>query len=132
MSFFLFIKKSVYVLIGLVLVLLAAGAFDLFTFPLAPVWMALGISYGNFVIGVGVLAWGFGKADKQFYAAFLGGMIVRFILMFIILWMLIKLFHYPMFVLILALIFFYFSFLVVEILGIVQSSSLRGVQNDAR
>ncbi|GAB4329764.1 MAG: hypothetical protein Kow0037_04980 [Calditrichia bacterium] len=132
MSFSLFLKKSGYVLGAMILLLLIATVANLFSFPLAPVWVALGIAYLNFIIGVAVLAWGFGKEDKQFYGAFFGGMLFRFVLMFAVLWLLIKLFHYPMFVLILALIFFYFSFLVVEILGIVQSSSLRGVQNDAR
>ena len=89
-------------------------------------WAGLMIAFLNSLGGVGIICWGSEKSDKQFYGAFFGGMIGRFALIFIILFILIKYFAFNQAVLIVSLILTYFSFLILEIWVLSQLSVLKG------
>ena len=89
-------------------------------------WFGLGIAFVNFVIGVAIISWGFEKPDKIFYSAFFGGMLVRFVLIFLILFILIKYFNFDRLILVGSLLVAYFAFLGFEIWNIWKFSILRG------
>jgi hypothetical protein len=89
-------------------------------------WFGLGLAVLNFVAGVTILSWGATKSDRKFYSVFLGGMLARFAMLFILLFVLIKIFQVQQIVLLISLLITYFSFLAIEIWIIYQSSQTRG------
>ena len=89
-------------------------------------WLGLGLSSLNFIAGAAILSWGAAKSDKKFYGAFLGGMLSRFATLFVMLWVLIKVFQVQQIALLLSLLITYFSFLAIEIWIIYRSSQARG------
>jgi hypothetical protein len=78
-------------------------------------WVGLCLSLVNFLIGAAILAWGAGKTDREFYGAFFGGMILRFFLIFVLLWILIKKLQLNSLLLTGSLLISYFGFLFLEI-----------------
>ena len=78
-------------------------------------WVGLVLSLFNFLIGAAILVWGAGKTDKDFYGAFLGGIILRFFLIFVLLWVLIKQLQFHALILTGSLLISYFGFLFLEI-----------------
>jgi len=89
-------------------------------------WCGLLISYINFLAGAYTVAWGIKKSDKLFYAAFFSGMLARFVIILIILFVLLKYVDLNRVSLMLSLLVTYFSFLALEILIIHESSLTRG------
>ena len=88
-------------------------------------WLGLGLSTLNFVAGAAILSWGAAKSDKKFYSAFFGGMLGRFATLFILLFVLIKIYQVQQIALLISLLITYFSFLTIEIWIIYRSSQER-------
>jgi hypothetical protein len=89
-------------------------------------WLGLGLSSLNFIAGAAILSWGATKSDKKFYSAFFGGMLSRFAILFILLFVLIKVYQIQQIALLISLLITYFSFLAIEIWIIYRSSQARG------
>jgi hypothetical protein len=78
-------------------------------------WIGLGISFVNFLAGAGIISWGIEKKESQFYGAFFGGMLFRFLIIFMVLLLLIKKFNMHQLALVISLLSTYFGFLFLEI-----------------
>ncbi|MFZ0389644.1 MAG: hypothetical protein WAN36_04220 [Calditrichia bacterium] len=89
-------------------------------------WAGLIIAFFNALAGAAVIRWGFNKPDKQFYGAFFGGMIIRFILMFLALFILVLKFEYRQIWLIASLMVAYFCFLILEVWEINKLAAFKG------
>lgn len=89
-------------------------------------WLGLGLSTLNFIAGVTIISWGATKSDKKFYGVFFGGMLARFATLFMLLFVLIKIYQVQQIALLISLLITYFSFLAIEIWIIYQSSQARG------
>ncbi len=126
MSFGYFFKKS-FLLFALYAILLA---FLLQFLEISSMGLALGaglvISFLNSVAGFATISYGFGKPDKTFYGFFFGGMLIRFLLMFFILFLLIKGFQMAITPLVISLLITYFSFLILEIWSVHKLAGLKG------
>ena len=120
------LKKSYFLLAALSIFLIFLTSIDFLSGKGMEAWGGLMIAYINFVAGVAVLSWGINKSDKYFYGSFLGGMLVRFSFMFVVLFVLIKTLNFDENVLIFSLLLAYFCFLILEIWLIYRSSILRG------
>ncbi|MEJ2637442.1 MAG: hypothetical protein P8184_19410 [Calditrichia bacterium] len=89
-------------------------------------WAGLVISFFNSIAGAAILSWGIEKPDKEFYGAFFGGMIVRFALIFLALYVLIKVFSFNETVLVISLVVTYFFYLGLEIWIVNKYAAVRG------
>jgi len=117
MNFGNFFKKS---LIGVVLFLLIyLGLLDAIIQPslLQKKSFLIGflIAYGNVLIGFALLSWGFKRSQKDFMISFYGGMFFRILLIFSLLFILIRAFKISQIYLFVSLILFYFIFMILEI-----------------
>ena len=89
-------------------------------------WAGLFLSLGNFLVGAAILSWGAGKSDKDFYGSFFGGMILRFAMLFLLLWILIKYLQLNSLILTGSLLISYFAFMFLEIWLINKYSVSKG------
>ncbi len=126
MNFREFFKKSFYLFVFYAILLTFLTLFNVLSGNVWAAWLGLIIAFLNSIGGAASISWGYEKSEKEFYGAFFGGMLLRFILIFIILFILIKLFRFNQIVLIISLLFTYFSFLVLEIWGINQYAAIKG------
>ncbi len=126
MKFSVFLKKGFYLLAILAIFLTFLTLFGILETGKFAAWSGLSISFLNFIIGSAIVAWGTGKSDKHFYSAFFGGMFLRFLGVFILLFILIKYVQFDQNTLIVALLASYFCFLGLEIWIIYQLSLKKG------
>ena len=121
-----FFKKGFLLFLFFAIFLTISALFGLSNEVVKAGWLGLGLSSLNFIAGAAILSWGTTKSDKKFYGAFLGGMLSRFATLFVMLWVLIKVFQVQQIALLLSLLITYFSFLAIEIWIIYRSSQARG------
>jgi len=126
MSFLFFLKKSFFLFMGFIILLIILSIINDSRFGVLEAWAGFLIAFGNFLACSAILSWGFNRSDKQFYASFFGGMVLRFIVMFLALFILIKCFKFEQIVLVVSLLFTYFCFLIIEVWCISQFAALRG------
>lgn len=79
------------------------------------IFIGLLISYINTLLGYAIILWGYKRSMNKFMASFYGGMIFRFLLIFVVLFVLIVAFEIPIISLIVSLGISYFIFLGLEI-----------------
>ena len=121
-----FFKKGFLLFLFFAIFLTISALFGLSNEVVKAGWLGLGLSSLNFIAGAAILSWGATKSDKKFYGAFLGGMLSRFATLFVMLWVLIKVYQVQQIALLLSLLITYFSFLAIEIWIIYRSSQARG------
>ena len=126
MTFVNFFKKGFLLFLFFAIFLTISSLYGLSHEAAKAGWFGLGLSMLNFIAGVTILSWGVAKSDKQFYSAFFGGMLVRFATLFIILFILIRVYQVQQLALLISLLITYFSFLSIEIWVIYRSSQARG------
>lgn len=129
MIFWLFFKKGFYFFLVVAIFGFVLQKVNFLNSYNTEVWAGLIIASLNFLLGSAIISWGFQKGNKQFMGSFFGGMIVRFFLMFLILFVLVKYFDYHINYLAGSLLFNYFGYLVIEIWTI---SKLPELRSDAR
>ena len=115
MKFIIFLKNSFYLFAVFAIFLSFLTLTGLLNQGIFAAWVGLFLAVFNFLIGAAILCWGTGKTDKDFYGSFLGGMILRFALLFLLLWILIKYLQLNSLVLTGSLLISYFAFLFLEI-----------------
>jgi len=121
-----FFKKGFLLFLFFAIFLTFSSLFGLSMESVKAGWFGLGLSILNFIAGVTILSWGVAKSDKQFYSAFFVGMLVRFATLFVLLFILIKVYQIQQLALLISLLITYFSFLSIEIWVIYRSSQARG------
>ena len=89
-------------------------------------WAGITISLFNFLIGSAIIAWGARKSDKRFYSMFFMGMLIRFALIFMVLFVLIKIFQFPQLFLAGSLLVSYFGFMGLEVWIVYKSEQQKG------
>jgi hypothetical protein len=89
-------------------------------------WTGIIISLINFLIGSAIIAWGTPKSDKRFYSMFFIGMLLRFALIFIALFILIKIVHLSQLFLAGSLLISYFGFMGLEVWIVYKSDQQKG------
>lgn len=126
MKFVIFLKNCFYLLAVFAIFLTFLMLTGLLGKEVLAAWIGLSLAMMNFLMGAAVLSWGASRSDKDFYGSFLGGMIVRFALIFFILWICIKYFQLNTLVLISSLLISYSAFLFLEIWLIHKHSLTKG------
>ncbi len=126
MNFLSFFKKSFYLFCLFAILFTFLSLFDLLGAGARSAWAGLVISFFNSIAGAAILSWGIERPDKEFYGAFFGGMIVRFALIFLGLYVLIKVFLFNETVLVISLVLTYFFYLGLEIWIVNKYAALRG------
>jgi hypothetical protein len=115
MKFIIFFKNSFYLFAVFAIFLTFLILTGLLNQGILAAWVGLFLSLFNFLVGAAILSWGTGKTDKDFYGSFFGGMILRFALLFLLLWILIKYVQLNSLILTGSLLISYFAFLFLEI-----------------
>ncbi len=126
MDFSGFFKKSFYLFLIFTILLtflIVTGAINK---GIWAAWAGLITAFLNSVAGAAIISWGYGRSEKEFYSAFFGGMIVRFALIFLVLFVLIKIAGLHQAVLVISLLLSYFSYLILELWEINKYASVRG------
>lgn len=77
--------------------------------------IGLAIAYINSLLGFATVSWGYRGSHKEFMTSLLGGMIIRFFVIFILLFILIKIAHVAVTWLLVSLCFSYFLYIALEI-----------------
>ena len=130
MKFSYFFKKGLLLFSLFALFLVLISAVGIIKVSHEAAWLGLFIGFLNFLAGASIVCWGFEKPDKIFYGAFFGGMLSRFLLIFLILFIFIELAKFNQYLLVGSLMITYFGFLVLEIWHIWKFSSIRGKHHD--
>lgn len=78
----------------------------------------LSISFFNAILGFAILAWGFKQSHNRFLGSVFGGIILRFLLIFSLLFVLIGALNFDRVALMLSLVSTYFLFMGLEIFQI--------------
>ena len=86
------------------------------------------IGYGNALLGFAALSWGIDRSNQAFMVSFLGGMIFRFLLIFALLFLLIRALKYDQVAILVPLLATYFLFLGLEIFLVAQFSDSERTQ----
>jgi len=84
------------------------------------------IAYGNALIGFALLSWGFKRSQKDFMISVYGGMFFRILLIFSLLFILIRAFKISQIYMIVSLILFYFIFMILEIFEVHKNAQRSG------
>jgi hypothetical protein len=126
MKFLDFFKKGFFLFSIFAIFLILLTVTDLVTDGIVAAWTGLILGYLNFLGGTASLCTSFSKPDKQFYSVFFGGMIVRFAILFLILLLLIIVFHMNKIWLISSLLVSYVSFMIIEIWVVHKFSITQG------
>jgi len=126
MKFWNFFKKGFLLFLFFAIFLTFSAVFGLADGVISAGWIGLGLSFINYLAGGAIISWGVTKSDKKFYSAFFGGMIGRFVALFALLFVCIKIFKIQQFAILISLLITYFSFLAIEIWIIYRSSLARG------
>ena len=126
MNFLFFLKKSFYLLGLMAIFSLAMLTKGFLSGYHNSIFTGFIIATLNFWGGVAIISWGFEKSEKEFFTAFIGGMFVRFALMFAAIFASLKIFNLDQVALIVTLIVSYFLYIAIEIWGILKISALRG------
>lgn len=88
------------------------------------VWVGVAISYANTLIGFAIINWGFRQSQQVFFASLYGGIIFRFLLIFVLLFILIGALNMNRVALVASLVATYFLFLGLEIFQIHKFSDM--------
>jgi len=126
MKFMVFFKKGFFLFFIFAIFLTFLMITNLVNNDINAAWIGLILGFLNFIAGVATISSGISKPDKQFFIIFFGGMALRFTLIFISLFLLIKLLDIHKVFLISSLLFSYVSFMILEIWQVHQSSMSRG------
>lgn len=126
MKFVIFLKNCFYLLVLFAIFLTFLMFTGLLGQGVLAAWIGLGLTVMNFLMGAAILSWGASRSDKDFYGSFLGGMIVRFALIFLLLWICIRYFQLNTLILISSLLISYLAFLFLEIWLIHKHSLSKG------
>ncbi len=118
MSFFSFFRRSLVLLFFCAAV--AFAAIGWLEAGKEEVLWGIGIGYGNALLGFAILRWGFDKSHQQFMISIYGGMILRFLLIFSLIFLLIVAFKMDTVTFLVSLMGSYFVFLGLEIFQILQ------------
>jgi uncharacterized membrane protein len=110
-----FLKKGFYLFTIFAIFLTFLNLSSIVQEGIGAAWAGLIISFFNFLVGAGIISWGIGKKDSQFYGAFFGGMLFRFLIIFLVLLLLVKKFNLHQLALVISLLLTYFGFLFLEI-----------------
>jgi hypothetical protein len=89
-------------------------------------WSGLIIGFLNFLAGSASVSLGIRKSDKDFYSYFFGGMILRFALIFVVLFLLIRFFNMNKIILVSSLLTTYVGFMIIEVWLIYKFSASQG------
>lgn len=84
----------------------------------------LGISFSNAILGFAILSWGFKQSHNRFLGSVFGGMILRFLLIFSLLFILIGALNFDRVALVFSLVAAYFLFLLLEIYQVYKFSDV--------
>ncbi len=115
MHYTYFLKKGFYLFTIFAIFLTFLDLSNIIQEGVGSAWAGLFISFFNFLLGAGIITWGIGKKDNQFYGAFFGGMLFRFLIIFLVLLLLVKKYNVHQLVLVISLLLTYFAFLFLEI-----------------
>lgn len=126
MKFMVFFKKGFFLFFIFAIFLTILMITNLVNNDINAAWIGLILGFLNFIAGIAALSSGISRPDNQFFIIFFGGMILRFTLIFISLFLLIKLLDIHKVLLISSLLFSYVSFMILEIWQVRQSSISRG------
>jgi hypothetical protein len=115
MSFWRFFKKSLVIFIICFVIFMFLLSY--FGAPEDKVTVVIGllISYTNSLAGFALIGWGYKRSNKEFLSAVLGGIIFRFLLIFILLFLLIKIVNINQIALLSSLCSSYILFLILEV-----------------
>jgi hypothetical protein len=128
MHFKNFLKKGFLLFLFFAIFLIFLQLNGQHTHDLLAAWAGIIISLVNFLIGSAIIAWGAPKSDKRFYSVFFVGMLIRFALIFIVLFILIKFFHFPQLFLAGSLLVSYFAFMGLEIWVVYKSEQQKDTE----
>ncbi len=118
MKFSDFFKKSL-VLLGVCIALAGLYLYDNDSAEARnAIAVGIGLGYANALLGFAFLAWGYRRSNKKFMISVIGGMILRFMLLFSFLFILIVASKMAKTPLIVSLIGVYFAFLALELVQI--------------
>lgn len=123
MSFFSFFKRSLLLLFFCAMV--GYIAFTIGDISQSALIWGIGIGYGNVLVGFPILRWGFDKPHKYFLLSVYGGMILRFLLIFSLIFILIVAFKMEMVTFLVSLMGSYFLFLGLEVYQFSQIADTR-------
>lgn len=126
MNFWDFFQKSLLLLLACVLTGYLAIHYGAGRVSPAPLATGIGISFGNALLGFAILAWGFRRSHARFMLSVFGGMILRFLLIFSLLFVLIGALKMNQVILISSLMITYFLFMGLEIFQIQKCSDRKG------
>jgi predicted permease len=115
-------------LVLLFLCVLASGAILVFwgdADTKIAVGVGLAISFGNAILGFALLSWGFKRSHNAFLLSVYGGTILRFLLIFSLLFILIGALNLDRVALIFTLVATYFLFMGLEIFQIHKYSDIK-------
>jgi len=90
------------------------------------IWTGLLISFGNALAGFAFISIGMRRRESQFMILVFGGMFFRILLIFSLLFVLIRAFNFNESALLLSMVVTYFSFMILEIVLIHQYSKETG------
>jgi len=124
--FFNFLKKGFLLFLFFAIFLIFLQLIDLLQSGFLAGWVGLLISFVNFLTGAAIISWGVTKSDKKFYSLFFTGMLLRFVVIFLVLFILIKIFLLSQLVLLISLLITYFGFMAVEIWIINATAQKKG------
>lgn len=122
----IFLKKGFYLFTILAIFLTIFSLCGMLPYGTIAAWIGLLIGYLNFIGGTTAISSAISKPDKQFLGIIFGGMIIRFVLIFAILFILIEILELDKITMIAALFISYLGFLVLEIWQIHQFALSRG------
>jgi hypothetical protein len=126
MLFTNFLKKGFLLFFFFAIFLLFLQLIGQFKSDILAAWTGIIISLFNFLIGSAIIAWGAPKSDNRFYSMFFIGMLLRFVLIFIVLFILIKIVHLSQLFLAGSLLVSYFGFMGLEIWIVYKSDQQKG------
>ncbi len=128
MSFWRFLRWAILLFVGFgILFFFLSGSFPTPNIKTA-IWTGLLISFGNALAGFAFISIGMRLQESQFMMMVFGGMFFRILLIFSLLFVLIRAFHFNQMALLMSLVVTYFSFMVLEIVLIHQYSKEAGNQ----
>lgn len=118
MSFWSFLWKCVVLLIICIIISVSILEYRDDWGILPEVSAGLSISFFNAILGFAILAWGFKQSHNRFLGSVFGGIILRFLLIFSLLFVLIGALNFDRVALMLSLVSTYFLFMGLEIFQI--------------
>ena len=128
MKFTTFLVASLAVLLLCVLAAIGIVADSVDRETSQAVATGIGLAYLNAILGYAIISWGFEKPPRQFMVSFFGGMIFRFLLIFLTLFVLIRALKMLMVPLTASLVTAYFAFLCLEVMVVYWNANKNEAQ----